>query len=304
MKGKTPELPFKSHFLEVDGSKIHYLDEGNGDPIVFLHGIPTSCYLWRNIIPLVKSAGRCIAPDLIGMGKSDKPDIEYRIFDHIHYIDAFIEQLGLENITLVLHGWGSLIGFNYAMNHPHNVKRIAFFESHVRPSLSLDMASLPMQDRVFLLGDEAEQRRQIIDENYFVASFLKRATLTNLDKETVAYYHQPFEAIEHRKVLWQYFKGLPMGDGPEDVVELMERYSEYLQRSDVPKLMMYAVPGFVTNIETVVWCKAHLKELLLVDLGDAMHFAQETKPAEFAKVLLTWLNLDPVTNTYRGEVLT
>src|SRR5210317_59357 len=121
-------FPFKPHYVQVHGSKMHYVDEGSGDPILFLHGNPTSSYLWRNIIPHLSSQGRCIAPDLIGMGKSDKPDLEYRFFDHVKYIEGFIEKLGLQNITLVIHDWGSALSFHYAMRNENNIKGIAFME--------------------------------------------------------------------------------------------------------------------------------------------------------------------------------
>src|SRR5258707_79307 len=110
-------FPYTSQYVDVYGSKMHYFEQGEGDPILFLHGIPTSSYLWRNVIPHISTLGRCIAPDLIGMGKSDKPDIEYSLSDHIKYIEKFIDTLKLKNLTLVLHGWGSIIGFNYAIRN-------------------------------------------------------------------------------------------------------------------------------------------------------------------------------------------
>ena len=121
-------MPYKSKFVEVEGSRIHYVEEGSGDPILFIHGNPTSCYLWRNVIPHLSSDARCLALDLIGMGRSDKPEIEYRLVDHARYVDAFIAALGLERLTLVLHDWGSALGFHYARRHAANVKGIAFME--------------------------------------------------------------------------------------------------------------------------------------------------------------------------------
>ncbi len=128
----SAEFPFESRFVTVRGSRMHYVEQGEGDPILFLHGNPTSSYLWRNIIPHVSGLGRCIAPDLIGMGKSDKPDIGYRFFDHVSYLEGFIEALGLENITLVIHDWGSGLGFHYARRHADNVKGLAFMEAYSR----------------------------------------------------------------------------------------------------------------------------------------------------------------------------
>ena len=127
------DFPYQSHYIPVHGSKIHYIDKGEGDPILFLHGNPTSSYLWRNIIPHLTSLGRCIAPDLIGMGKSDKPDIEYRFFDHVKYIEGFVEQMELKKVALVIHDWGSGLGFHYAAAHENNVKGIAFMEAILMP---------------------------------------------------------------------------------------------------------------------------------------------------------------------------
>src|SRR5215472_13129019 len=124
----SPDFPYKSHYLEVEGSKLHYIESGNGDPILFLHGNPTSAYLWRNIIPFVAPLGRCIALDLIGMGQSDKPDIDYRFFDHVQYVEGFIQAFGLQHITLVLHDWGSALGFYYASRNEANIKGLAFLE--------------------------------------------------------------------------------------------------------------------------------------------------------------------------------
>jgi haloalkane dehalogenase len=129
----SAEFPFESNYVEVLGSQMHYIDEGEGDPILFIHGNPTSSYLWRNIIPYVEPYGRAIAVDLIGMGKSDKPDIGYRFVDHAKYLEAFIEKLDLKNITLVVHDWGSALGFNYAMQNEDNIKGIAFMEAFLMP---------------------------------------------------------------------------------------------------------------------------------------------------------------------------
>ena len=139
------DFPFTPQYVEVAGSRMHYVEQGSGDPILFLHGNPTSSYLWRNIIPHVTSLGRAIAPDLIGMGKSDKPNLDYSFFDHSRYIDGFIEALGLKNITFVIHDWGSALGFYYAMRHPENVKGLAFMEAIIAPVPSWD--AFPAQVR-------------------------------------------------------------------------------------------------------------------------------------------------------------
>ena len=123
----SADFPYAPHYVDVHGSRIHYIEEGTGDPVLFLHGNPTSSYLWRNIIPHVQSHARCIAMDLIGMGKSDKPAIDYSFFDHAKYVEGFIETLGLQNLTLVIHDWGSALGFHYAMRNEANIKALEQF---------------------------------------------------------------------------------------------------------------------------------------------------------------------------------
>ena len=126
-------MPYESRFVTVAGSRIHYVEAGEGDPVLFLHGNPTSCYLWRNVMPHLAGEARSVAMDLVGMGRSDKPDLEYRLVDHARYVDGFIEALGLRRLTLVLHDWGSALGFHYARRHAANVRGLAFMEAIVRP---------------------------------------------------------------------------------------------------------------------------------------------------------------------------
>src|SRR5579864_146670 len=152
-EGISETLAYPSKYVNVLGSNMHYVETGEGDPILFLHGIPTSSYLWRNIIPWLATLGRCFAPDLIGMGRSDKPDIQYSVFDHIKYIDAFIQRLKLEKITLIMHGWGSVIGFNYAMRNEKNCKGLVFYEAFLR-SLNGTDTSLPYQEGLMAMEDE------------------------------------------------------------------------------------------------------------------------------------------------------
>ena len=282
------ELSCKSEYVTVLGSKIHYLQAGKGDPILFLHGIPTSSFLWRNIIPTLAKHGHCIAPDLIGMGKSDKPDIEYRIFDHIKYIDAFIAALGLKRITLVLHGWGSVIGFNYAANHEDNIKGLAFYESQVRAAVRWDMLSLLEQQLGTLLKDKEKSYKAVIENNFFIDKLLPRSVLRELTKEELAQYGEPFHHQASRKVLWQFVLDRPFGNGPSDVTKLIDHYSAWLQKTTLPKLMMYTIPGFITPVSSILWCKEHFPNITITDLGEGLHFMQETNPKIFSEKLLDW----------------
>jgi haloalkane dehalogenase len=275
--------------MEVKGSKIHYIDEGKGDPILFLHGIPTSSYLWRNVIPGLSHLGRCIAPDLIGMGDSDKPDIDYTVFDHIAYIDAFIEKLGLKNITIVMHGWGSLIGFDYAMRYSKNVKGLVFLEAHIRPAVEKEMVSLPVQERSTLLHLDESMRDLILNTPYYVEKSLPMGTMKKLPDAILSAYKKPFEQKGSGKPVWQYLQDLPLGDKKTKVLELIANYSKKLERSDIPKLMLYAMPGFNVSIETVMWAQEHFPNLTVVEIEDTLHYAMESEPEQIAEAIGEWM---------------
>ncbi|OGO90951.1 MAG: haloalkane dehalogenase [Coxiella sp. RIFCSPHIGHO2_12_FULL_44_14] len=277
-----------SRFVTVKGSKVHYLEVGQGDPVLFLHGIPTYSYLWRNILPCLADKAHCIAPDLIGMGESDKPDIEYTLFDHIAYMEGFIEALQLTRLTLVLHGWGSIIGFDYARRHSENIKALAFFESHVRPITDWEMLSLPVQQLATLLYRPAASYRAVVEQNYMIEKLLPSGLLRRLSHEEMEAYRKPFPTPASRKPLWQYLQELPLGSGKGKVVKLIEKYSQWLQTAPQPKLMLYGVPGFITTMATVQWSKDHMTNLTLVELQDALHFAQESMPEVFSQKLRQW----------------
>lgn len=283
----SAEFPFESHFVEVLGSKIHYVDEGEGDPILFLHGNPTSSYLWRNIIPYMTEHGRCIAPDLIGMGKSDKPDIDYSYFDHVKYIDGFIEALGLKNITLVIHDWGSGIGFHYAKRNPENVKAIAFMEAILR---NAEWAELPAQMqgmfKQFRTPDVGWE--MLVDRNMFVEMVLPLAVVRELTDAEMDRYRAPFTDPASRKPVWKWPQEVPIAGEPADVVKVVTAYNAWLQESDHPKILFYATPGALITEPAVTWCKDHLKNLTVVDIGDGVHFIQEDNPHAIGENLAKW----------------
>lgn len=281
-----------SGFYEtISGAKMHYLEAGDNSlpTLVLIHGMPTSSYLWRRVIPLLEQDCHCVAPDLMGMGRSDKPNIDYRIFEHIDYFERFIEQKGLKDIILVLHGWGSVVGFEYARRHPENVRGLIFYEAHIRPVTEWNMLSLPVQQFAALLTRQGASYRSVMKQNYLVEKLLPQGMMQKLTPAEMDAYRQPFKTIESRKPLWQYIQDLPLGKGPDDVIELIDTYSTWLQQANIAKLMLYAVPGFITTIETVAWAQEKLHNLTLVALDDALHFAQETMPQEFAEAISKWL---------------
>ena len=280
-------FPFESKYIEVEGSKIHYVDEGTGDPILFLHGNPTSSYLWRNIIPYAAKVGRAIAPDLIGMGKSDKPDIEYRFFDHVRYIDAFIEQLGLQNITFVIHDWGSALGFHYASWHEGNTKGLAFMEA-ILPMQSWDAFPEGARDlfKSFRTKDVGEDL--LINKNVFVENVLPGSVVRTLTGEEMDRYREPYKEEAARKPVWRWPNEIPIDGEPADVWEAAVAYHEWLQRTELPKILFHATPGAIMQAPLVKSLESTLKNLKTVDIGPGVHFLQEDNPHKIGEELAKW----------------
>ena len=284
----SAEFPFEPKYVEVLGSWMHYIDEGRGDPVLFLHGNPTSSYLWRNIIPYLTPKARCIAPDLIGMGKSDKPDIDYRFFDHMRYIDAFIETMGLENITLVIHDWGSGLGFHHAMRHEDNIKGIAFMEAMVRPMPSWDLFPEAFQGIFKAFRTPEIGWNMIVNDNMFVEQLLPGGVARGLTEQEMEHYREPFKDPAHRKPVWVWPNELAIEGEPADVVEVIGDYCEKLQQSKLPKLLFYAEPGAILGAPMVEWCKEHLENLTTVDIGAGIHYVQEDNPHLIGSELAKW----------------
>lgn len=281
-------FPFESKYVEVLGSQMHYVEEGSGDPILFLHGQPTSSYLWRNIIPHVSPLGRCIAPDLIGFGKSDKPDIEYRFPDHVRYVEGFIEELGLRNITLVIHDWGSGLGLHYARRNEGNIKGIAMMEALLMSIPSWDEFPEPMRDLFKDLRSPEVGWDLLVNQNIFVESILPNAVVRDLTGEEMDVYRAPFVDPAHRKPIWRWPNELPLAGEPADVVEAVDAYSAWLQQSDLPKLLFHGTPGILIPQEMVEWCKANLSNLKTVDIGPGIHYLQEDNPHAIGTELAAW----------------
>lgn len=286
----SSDFPFESKFVEVLGSKMHYVEEGSGDPILVLHGNPTSSYLWRNVIPHLAPLGRTIAPDLIGYGKSDKPVLEYRVFDQIQYMEAFIEEMGLKNITLVIHDWGSAIGLAIAMKNPDSIKAIAMMDAHIKPietwaDFSEDQASIEgfKAFRTPVLGWDI-----VVVKNQFLQGLFPTAMLRHLTDKEQATYLEPFETAESRRPIWRLANDIPVEGHPADTHALFAEYSEKLTKSQLPKLILHFKPGFVIKQKELEWACANLPNLTTVDIGEGIHFIQEDNPHGIGEAIAQW----------------
>lgn len=268
---------------------MHYVEAGEGAPILFLHGNPAWSYIWRNVLPHVASVGRCVALDLIGMGRSDKPDIEYRFFDHARYVDGAIAALGLENVALVLHDWGSALGFRYASRSEHNVRALAFMEAILLPLPGTE--NFPTVARKLFEAFRTPEIGwdSIARQNVILDQVLPRAVVRTLSDAEMNHYREPYPDELSRKPVWRWPNELPLGGEPADVAEAVSAYSEWLQRTELPKQLLHASPGAITTPEVLDWARAHLKNLETVDLGQGIHFLQEDHPHTIGRELVRWL---------------
>lgn len=281
-------FPYRPHFTEVISSKMHYVDEGQGDPFLLLHANPTSSYLWRNVVPHLTPLGRVIAPDLIGMGRSDKPDLEYRLANHIRYLEAFIEKLSLKNLTLVIHDWGSALGFHYTSRHESNVKGLAFMEAILMPAPSWDVFP-PAFTQIFKQFRTPEVGwNLIVNQNFFIEQILPRGIVRMLTEEEHNFYRAPFKDPATRKPLWRWPNEIPIAGEPADVTALVAAYNAWLQQTSLPKLLLTATPGAIITAQAVDWARRSLKNLRVVDLGPGIHYLQEDHPAHMGQEIASW----------------
>lgn len=289
----SAEFPFEPHYVEVLGSRMHYVEVGQGPPVLFLHGNPTWSYLWRNVLPHTADAGRCIAVDLIGMGRSDKPDLDYRFVDHARYLDAFIEALDLRDLALVVHDWGSGLGFHYARRHEDNVRGIAFMEAILKPLASWDEFPAEAAELFKSFRTDELGWQLIVDQNVFVERVLPGSILRKLSDLEMAAYREPFADPPSRKPVWRWPNEIPIAGEPTDVAEIVEAYAAWLQRSHVPKLLLHAEPGALTRAPVVAWCREHLPSLATIGVGGGSHFIQEDCPQTIGMALAIWLRALP-----------
>src|SRR4051812_30587011 len=269
--------------IRVLDSTVHYEDSGTGSAFVFLHGNPSSSHMWRNVLPGV-GAGRLLAPDLIGMGRSGKPDISYDFADHARYLDAWFDALGLERVVLVGHDWGGALAFDWAARHPERVLGLAFFESIVKPMAWEDL-SPQARKRSEAIRTPGTGEEMVLEQNLFLRSAFTGGVLTPVADEELQTYLAPYPTPESRRPILAWARQMPLGGEPAELVARIEAYDAWLAKSpDVPKLLMTfeGSPTLLIGEEMASWCAANTAALETVPCGQAGHHAAEDRPEEVA----------------------
>ena len=280
--------PHPRRHARVLDTEIAYVDTGRGDPVVFLHGNPTSSYLWRNIIPHVAREHRCLAPDLVGMGDSGKaPSGSYRFVDHARYLDAWFDAVGLtRDVTLVVHDWGSALGFHWARRYPDRVRGLAYMEALVRP---VTWAEWPDAARkIFQAMRSPAGEEMVLQKNVFVERILPASVLRGLTEDEMAVYRRPYrEPGESRRPTLTWPREIPIDGEPPDVVAIADAYARWLSQSDKPKLFVNAEPGTILTGAQREFCRRWPNQQEVTVRGS--HFIQEDSPAEIGQAIAAFL---------------
>ncbi|HXD98283.1 MAG TPA: haloalkane dehalogenase [Candidatus Acidoferrum sp.] len=273
--------------LAVLDSHMSYVEVGVGDPVVLLHGNPTSSYLWRNVIPQIDRQGRCLAPDLIGMGRSGKAAGGlYRLADHVRYLDAWFDALDLQRVTLVVHDWGSALGFHWARRHPDRIKALVYMEAIVRP---VTWAEWPDAARkIFQALRSPGGEEMILAKNVFVERILPASVLRGLTAEEMEHYREPFrEPGEGRRPTLTWPREIPVEGEPADVTGLVQQYAAWLSRSPLPKLFINGNPGSILVGAQREFCRTWPNQQEVTVKGS--HFLQEDSPVEIGQAIARFL---------------
>ncbi|EKE07794.1 MAG: hypothetical protein ACD_17C00514G0003 [uncultured bacterium] len=285
------EERYSKHKITIHGLQMAYVDEGKGDPILFLHGNPSSSYEWRNVIPHLVDMGRCIAPDLIGMGDSDKlPNSgpsSYRFIEHRKYLDRFLKALNVQNrITLVLHDWGSALGFDWAYRHSQSIHAIAYMESFVKPIDSWDEwpeEAIALFQTIRSGGGE----ELVLDKNFVIENILPAAVLRKLSDAEMDVYRRPFKNPgESRRPTLTWPREIPIAGKPHDVHQIIETYGKWLSSSHIPKLFIEAIPGAMFQSHRN-FAKTWPNQTHVNVRGG--HFVSEDSPDETGTAIAAWL---------------
>jgi haloalkane dehalogenase len=273
-------------------TEMAYVSAGAGAPVVFLHGNPTSSYLWRNVIPWVERDHHCLAPDLVGMGDSGKsPAGSYRFADHARYLDAWFEAMGLSGaVTLVMHDWGSALGFHWAHRHPDRVRALVYMEALVRPVTWDEWPEAARKVFQGMRGPAGEE--MVLTKNVFVERILPASVLRGLGEAEMAVYRRPYlEPGESRRPTLTWPREIPIDGEPADVVAIVDGYARWLSTSAVPKLFVNAEPGSILTGAQRDFCRAWPNQQEITVGGN--HFIQEDSPAEIGQAIAAFLRRIP-----------
>jgi haloalkane dehalogenase len=286
-------FPYQKQRRRVLGREMAYVEVGEGAPIVLLHGNPTSSYLWRNVLPYLQTQGRCIAPDPIGMGDSDKlpdsgPD-SYRFVEHRHYLDALLEALDArERVTFVVHDWGSALCFDWANRHREAVRGIAFMEAIVAPQGQDHWDKMGMRSALEAVRSEAGEA-MVLQNNYFIEQILPNAILRKLSSDEMAEYRRPFaKPGEGRRPTLTWPREIPIDGEPADVSVIAAAYADWLGTSNVPKLFLKAEPGAILANDRLVNLVRSWPALTEKTVA-GIHFVQEDSPDAIGKAVVDWM---------------
>ena len=282
---------YPKKFAEVNGARMAYVEAGTGDPIIFLHGNPTSSYLWRNVMPHAETLGRCVAPDLIGMGDSDKlansgPE-SYRLAEHQSYLDGLLDALSVShNVIMVVHDWGGPLGFDWLRRHAEAAKGVAFMETIVTP-MSWD--ELPKQARQVFQGFRSPAgENMVLEKNVFVERVLPGSIIRDLSEAEMAVYRRPFsEPGEGRRPTLTWPRQIPIDGEPADVVATVRANNAFLQANRMPKLFVNAKPGAILQGPLADHCRSWPNISEVTVAGN--HFIQEDSPDEIGVALAEWI---------------
>ncbi|KZX59071.1 haloalkane dehalogenase [Halioglobus sp. HI00S01] len=288
---RSETMPYTKKTATVAGKKIAYIEEGQGDPIVLLHGNPTSSFLWRNVVPELVNSGRVIVPDLIGQGDSEKlPASEgtdrYTLEVAYHYVAGLLETIDAQtNVTLVIHDWGSAIGFMWAMRHPDQVKGVAYMEGIVRP---VKWADWPASGVGIFQGFRSEKGEDLIlNRNMFIEGVLPSSILRTLTETEMDAYRAPHTDADSRQPLLNWPRQIPIEGDPANIVELVEEYGAFMSAAPFPKLFVNAEPGSILVGPQREFCRTWPNQQEVTVKG--LHFIQEDSPVDIGQAVAAWL---------------
>ena len=283
-------MNWNKKYIDVSGKQIAYVEMGEGDPIIFQHGNPTSSYLWRNILPQLQSLGRCIAMDLIGMGDSEKlkdaGSMTYSYATHKKYFDGFLDELGINNnTTLIIHDWGSALGFDWAHNNPKKVKAICYMEGIVQ---SMKWEDWNEDARGIFQGFRSPAGEEmIIEKNLFIEAVLPGSILRKLSDEEMNEYRRPFKDKKSRQPTLDWPRQIPLENEPPEICKIVDSYSQWMAKNDLPKLFINAEPGAILIGKQREFCRTWKNQKEVTVKGS--HFIQEDSPNEIGSAIFDWL---------------